>query len=52
MKLWLWVSCERCGFQGCAAPYDVPRCPKCLGPIVTRDPPSVGRDGDGRANDA
>jgi hypothetical protein len=28
MRLWLWVSCGRCGFHGCAAPYDVARCPR------------------------
>jgi len=31
---------RRVGFHGCAAPYDVARCPKCLGPIV---PPSVSQ---------
>ncbi len=40
MKIWLWVSCWRCGFLGCAAPFDDARCPKCLGPIET---PSVPR---------
>lgn len=53
MKLWPWVSCGRCGFHGCAAPYEVAKCPKCLGPIGTpSDPLAVGRDRGERANDA
>lgn len=50
MKLWLWVSCGRCGFHGCAAPYDVARCPKCLGPIVTPRVPASGREGAVKGN--
>ncbi len=29
MKLWIYISCPKCGFAGCAAPVDLAPCPKC-----------------------
>jgi hypothetical protein len=29
MKLWIFLECPRCGFHGCAVPFDEAPCPQC-----------------------
>lgn len=29
VKLWVFLECPRCGFHGCAAPFDEAACPQC-----------------------
>jgi hypothetical protein len=29
MKLWVFLQCPRCGYEGCVAPVEESPCPKC-----------------------
>jgi hypothetical protein len=43
MKLWVFLQCPRCGYEGCVAPVNESPCPKC-GFQEKSKKPSTGED--------